>query len=333
MGLSAEPTFRVEADGQDVTETFQDRLLSLTTDDNSGEQADELEIRLDDRGNMIEEPRRGAVLTVHLGYMGKALYPVGRFTVDECWPEGPPDILMIKGKSADMKKGLKASQTRAWRETTLGDIVAKIASDNEMEAAVADDLASIEIEHRDQTDESDLHFLTRLGKDYGAVAAPKGGKLVFAPAGTGQSASGKALEPVTLDRKDLIRWRGITADRDSYGTVRARYRDIGAARTAFATAGGGDPVRTLRSTYPTQAAADAAAKAELARIGRAQGGVELEMEGRPEIAAQTPIILTGLRPSLSKRWVATTVQHRLDWESGGFITTVTANLTGKSETP
>lgn len=321
----------IEADGRDVTAIIQDRLLSLTTDDNSGEQADELEIRLDDRGNLVEEPRRGAALTVHLGYMGEELYPVGRFVVDETWPEGPPDILMIKAKSADMKKGLKAARSRAWRETTLGEIVAEIAADNELEAAVADDLADIEIEHRDQTGESDLHFLTRLGRDYGAVAAPKGGKLVFAPAASGKSASGKALEPVTLDRRDLISWKGVTADRDSYGTVRARYRDMGSARTAYATAGGGEPVRTLRTTYPTQAAAEAAAKAEIARLGREQGGVELEMYGRPEIAAQTPIILTGLRPSLSRRWVATTVQHRLDWESGGFVTIVEANLTGKSD--
>lgn len=321
----------IQAEGRDVTAVFQDRLLSITVTDNSGEQADEIEIELDDRGNLVEEPRRGVVLTVHLGWMGEALEPVGRFVVDEAWPEGPPDILKIKGKSADMKRGLKATRTRAWRETTVGDIVGQIAGEHDLEAAVAGGLAGQAIDHLDQTNESDMHFLTRLGRDYGAVAAPKGGKLVFAPPASGQSASGEALEPVTLDRTDLIRWSGVTADRESYGTVRARYRDMGAARTAYATEGGGDPVRTLRNTYPTEAEAKAAAKAEMARLGRAQGGVELEMAGRPEIAAQTPITLTGLRPSLSRRWVATTVEHRLDWASGGFVTTVRANLTGKSD--
>lgn len=331
MVLKVEPTFMIEAEGRDVTAVFQERLLSMTITDNSGEQADEIEIELDDRGNLVEEPRRGVVLNVHLGWMGEALEPVGRFVVDEAWPEGPPDILKIKGKSADMKRGLKAGRSRAWRETTVGDIVEEIAADNGLEPAIAPELASIAIDHRDQADESDLHFLTRLGRDYGAVAAPKGGKLVFAVPGSGQSPSGKALAAVTLGRSDLTRWAGVAADRDSYGTVRARYRDMGAARTAYATEGGGDPVRTLRTTYATEAEAKAAAKAEMGRLGRAQGGIELEMDGRPEIAAQTPIILTGLRPSLSRRWIATTVEHRLDWASGGFVTTVKATLTGKSE--
>lgn len=321
----------IEAEGRDVTAVFQDRLLSITVTDNSGEQADEIEIELDDRGNLVEEPRRGVMLTVHLGWMGEALEPVGRFVVDEAWPEGPPDILKIKGKSADMKRGLKAARTRAWRETTVGDIVGQIAGEHDLEAAVAGDLAGQAIGHLDQTNESDMHFLTRLGRDYGAVAAPKGGKLVFAPPASGQSVSGRSLQAVTLDRTDLIRWAGVTADRDAFGTVRARYRDLGKAKTSYARAGGGDPVKTLRTTYPTEAQAKAAAEAELARLGRAEGGVELEMDGRPEIAAQTPITLTGLRPSLSRRWVATSVEHRLDWSSGGFVTTVRANLTGKSD--
>jgi len=317
--------------GADVTALFRDRLISITVTDNSGEQSDEIEIELDDRDYILEEPRRGAALVVHLGYAGDGLYPVGRFVVDEAWPEGPPDVLKIKGKAADMRGALKATRNRSWRETTVGEIVATIAGEHGLEPAVADDLVDVPVEHRDQTGESDLHFLTRLGREHDAVAAPKGGRLVFAPVASGVSASGEKLAEVVLDRSDLTDWKGVSADRESFGTVRARYRDVGAARTVFATAGGGEPVRTLRNTYPTEAAAKAAADAEIARQGRATGGVELTMPGRPEIAAQTPIILTGLRPSLSRRWIATTVVHRLDWSSGGFVTTVTANLTGKAD--
>lgn len=321
----------IHVGGVDVTERFQDRLVSITVTDNSGEQSDEIEIELDDRGYALEEPERGAALEVHLGYVGEGLYPVGRFVVDEAWPEGPPDVLKIKGKAADMRSGLKAPRNRAWRQTTVGEIVGAIAGEHGLEPAVSAELASRPIEHLDQTNESDLHLLTRLGRDQGAVAAPKGGRLVFATPSSGKSATGEPLAEVTLDRKDLTDWKGVSADRESYGTVRARYRDLGAARTVFATAGGGEPVRTLRNTYPNEAAAKAAAEAEIARQGRATGGVELTMPGRPEIAAQTPIVLTGIRPSLCRRWIATTVTHQLDWSSGGFVTTVTANLTGKSD--
>lgn len=321
----------IQIGGRDITNLVRDRLISITVTDNSGEQSDELELELDDRGYAIQEPRKGAEMIVHLGYVGQPLHPVGRFVVDEAWPEGPPDVIKVKGKAADMRQGLKAAKNRAWRETTVGDIVSTIAGEHGLEPAVSADLAGRVIDHRDQAGESDLHFLTRLGRDHGAVAAPKGGRLVFAPPSTGVSASGQTLAEVTLDRRDLIDWKGVSADRESYGSVRARYRDVAAARTVYATSGGGDPVRTLRTTYADEATAKSAAEAELARLGRGTNGVELTMPGRPEIAAQTPIRLTGLRPSLSRRWIATTVTHRLDWESGGFVTTVSANTTGKTD--
>lgn len=329
MGLK--PVCRIEVGGEDVTARFGDRLLSITVTDNSGETADELEIDYDDRGYVLDEPRRGAALVVHLGYEGGALELVGKFVVDEAWPEGPPEVLKVKGKAADMRAGLKAGRTRAWRDTTVGAIVDQIAGEHGLDPACAADLAGRPIVHRDQTNESDLHFLTRLGRDFGAVAAPKNGQLVFAPASSGLSTSGEAMTAITLDRADLIDWKGVAADRESYGKVRARYRDLGAARTRFAEAGEGTPVRTLRTTYATQSAAQSAADAELARTQRESGGVEISLQGRPSIAAQTPITLTGLRPSLNKRWIATTVVHAIDFASGGFTTRVTANQTGKSE--
>lgn len=329
MGLK--PACKIEIGGQDVTRRFSDRLLSITVTDNSGETSDELELDLDDRDYLLEEPRRGAEMAVYLGYLGTPLQLVGRFVVDEAWPEGgQADILKIKAKAADMRSGLKAGRTRAWRDTTVGAIVAQIAGEHGLEPGCAAELADRAVAHRDQTNESDLHFLTRLGRDHGAVAAPKNGRLVFAPASSGLSASGEALSAVTLDRTDLIDWKGVAADRESYGKVRARWRDLGAAATRFAEAGEGEPVRTLRNTFPDEAAAQAAADAELARARRSSGGVELSLVGRPAIAAQTPIVLTGLRPSLNQRWIATTVVHAIDFSSGGFTTRITANQTGKT---
>lgn len=328
MGLK--PVCRIEVGGEDATARFQDRLVSITITDNSGETADELEIELDDRGYVLDEPRRGAALIIHLGYAGFPLQRMGKFVVDEAWPEGPPEVLKIKGKAADMRAGLKAGRTRAWRDTTVGEIVGQIAGEHGLIPACAEDLADRPIAHRDQTNESDLHFLTRLGRDVGAVASPKNGQLVFAPASSGRSASGQALTAVALDRVDLIDWKGVAADRESYGKVRARWRDRGAAQTRFAEAGEGTPVRTLRTTYADQTAAQAAADAELARTQRESGGVEISLAGRPDVSAQTPIILTGLRPSLNKRWIATTVVHTVGFASGGFTTRITANQTGKT---
>lgn len=323
MGLKAEPDFSLTIGGADATDRIRDRLLSLTVTDNSGEEADEIEITLDDRDNAIETPRRGVDIDVSLGWAGEELIPIGRFTVDEVEPSGPPDQLVIRGKAADMRASFKAPKTRAWRETTIQAIVSRIASEHGLQPAVAQALGGQAIAHRDQSNESDLHFLTRLGRDYGAVAAPKNGRLVFAPAGEGTSASGQALPSVALARNELISWRGVAADRESVGKVRARYRDQAAARTRYAEAGDGEPVRTLRHLHRDQAAAQAAAQAELSRTQRAENGIELTLPGRAELAAQVPMTVSGLRPEMSGAWIASRVEHRMDFASGGFTTVVT----------
>lgn len=323
MGLK--PDFALTVGSADVTARFRDRLMSLTLIDNSGEESDTVEIVLDDRGYAIESPRKGAAIAVSLGYAGADLIYMGAFVVDEVEPSGPPDIMTIRGKAADMRDSLKAPKTRAWRATTLRAIVGQIAREHGLEPAIGDALGGRAIAHRDQSNESDLHFLTRLGRDFGAVAAPKDGKLVFAPNATGQSASGRALPSVTLDRAagDLIEWRGPAPDREASGKVRARWRDRAGARTRFAEAGDGEPVRTLRHMHASQALAQAAANAELERSKRAQNGIELTCAGRPQIVAQTPITTQGLRPDMNGDWIAQTVEHRLEWSSAGYVTTIT----------
>ncbi len=322
MALKVKPQFMVALGAADVTARLRDRMMSLVVVDNPGGESDTLEIQLDDRDNEIESPRRGAVLTVAMGYEGEALYPMGQFTVDEVEPSGPPDILVIRAKAADMREGLKAQRSRVFRDTTIGDIVAEIAAEHGLKPAVAQALAGIAVAHRDQTNESDMHFLTRLGRDFDAVAAPKGGFLVFAPPSTGQNTAGETLEKVRLTRADLTSWRATTADREEHGSVRARYRDMGAARTRFATAGSGEPVKTLRPMHRDQATAQAAAEAALAKARRATNGVELVLPGRPAVLSQTPVELVDLRAEFLGDWVAGRVEHRMDFTGAGFATTI-----------
>lgn len=318
------PDFRIVLGESDLTDRFRERLLTVTVVDNSGEDGDTLEIALDDADNAIEAPTHGAVLGVSLGYSGADLAYLGRFTVDEVVPAGPPDTLTIRGKAADMREGLKAARSKAWRGTTIGGVVAVMAAAHGLEPAVSAELASRPITHRDQTNESDLHFLTRLGRDHGAVAAVKDGRLLFAAPASGQAASGQALEAVEIERGALIRWTGLAADRDSFGTVKARWRDRRAGRTRLVEVGDGQPVKTLRHVHASETEAKAAASAELERLKRGAAKLELTMEGRPEIMAQTPLRVVGLRPELAGDWITETVTHTQDYQTTGFETWLTA---------
>jgi phage protein D len=56
-------------------------------------------------------------------------------------------------------------------------------------------LRAFTYEHIDQTDESDIHFLTRIGKGHDAIASVKGQTLLFVNKGEGKTASGIPMIP------------------------------------------------------------------------------------------------------------------------------------------
>src|SRR5690606_20485110 len=126
----------------------------------------------------------------------------------------------------DMRKDLPVPRTKSWDQTTLGEIVRTIAANNELEAVVAEKLASIAVDHLDQTDESDLNLLTRLGERHDAIATIKAGRLVFAPRGQAKTASGNELPIITLSPKDGDRYSYRETDRDGYTGVAAYYDDL-----------------------------------------------------------------------------------------------------------
>lgn len=49
--------------------------MSLTLTDNRGFEADQLDLELDDADGKIVLPRRGAVITLALGWKGQPLFP------------------------------------------------------------------------------------------------------------------------------------------------------------------------------------------------------------------------------------------------------------------
>lgn len=83
------PTYRIVADGKDITALINDRLLLLRVSDKHGMESDEFELRIDDRDQAVALPGRGGRVEVLLGYEGQPLKRMGAFTVDEVQLSGP----------------------------------------------------------------------------------------------------------------------------------------------------------------------------------------------------------------------------------------------------
>lgn len=310
------PDFSIRANQNDITDTIRTRLLQLRVSDEAGLQSDTCEIVLDDREHRIEWPNHGAVLHVALGYKGQPLSPMGHYVIDEVTHQHPPSTLTIRGKAADMLASLKAPKTRSWSTQSIGQVVHHIANEHQLIAKVSSFQASILLHHVDQTHESDLHLLTRLAKQYDAVAKPANGFLLFVSKGEVKSATGKRILPVTITPSQLLDYRFTQADRGKYASVRTHWYDMQAATNRDIRSGQGEPTYTLRNPYSTLEEAQAAAQAKLKQLQRGEASLSFTLIGNTQLQAEGEIQLTGFRAPLNDRWLIQRVHHQLDANQG-----------------
>lgn len=316
------PAFRVIADGRDLTAAIADRLLSLRVTDEAGLAADQFEMSLDDRDGAIAIPPTGAALSVSLGYVNQPLFDMGRYSADEIEISGPPATLSIRGKAADMIATLKSWKKRDWHKTTLGALLEKIASEHGLAPAIAAEYRTVKIDHLDQTYESDLNLITRLAEQYGAVAKPAGGRLVFVRRGAAADAAGQRLPTQTIAHAELIDWRAAVHERQFYARVGAHWQDKRGAKVQYVYAGEGEPVMYLRTPYKSQSDALSAAEAKLRQLRRGSTSLSLSLCGRPALCAEMPIRITGLRDGTAGDWIVTRAEHTLD--ASGLTTRIEA---------
>lgn len=307
------PAYALTIAGQRISPQLNARLQRLSLTDRRGLEADQLDITLEDHDNRLDLPPRGAEITLALGWKDEGLIDRGTYIVDEIEHAGAPDTLTIRARSADMRTSLPGKRSQSWDEVTLRDIIATIAGRHELEHRIADQLAGIPVKHIDQTDESDLHFLTRLAERYDAVATVKAGILLFLPAGQGTTAGGLPIPPMQLRRRVGDRHRYVVADRDAYTGVLAYWSDTSGAKREEVIAGTDDNPKRLRPTYASEQDALEAARAEWQRLQR--GGAEFALdlaEGRPDLYPETPIWLIGWKPQIEATpWLITEVVHSL----------------------
>ena len=351
------PAFMLTINSKDITGNISNRLRSLTLTDNRGFEADQLDIELDDADGLVELPIRGAVLTLFLGWKGFALVGKGSFTVDEVEHRGAPDTVTVRARSADFRGTLNSRREESWHDTTLGGVVEAIAARNKLGSSVAPELAKIPLPHVDQSQESDVKFLTRLAERNGGEISVKAGKLLLIKAGRGVTASGKAIQQVTISRSDGDRHQFSIADRGAYTGVTAKWlhtKDpkpqaqkvkltrkekekktstaahpkaktpvkVPEAREGEYMAGEADNVFALTTIFASKAQAMRAAQAKWDKLQRgvAEFSISLAM-GRADLYPETPVRVTGFKRVIDEQsWIITKVTHSLS--SGGFTTSL-----------
>lgn len=314
MDMHPSPDFVLTVNGQDITSRVNPRLISLTLNEGREGQADTLEIRLTDHDGQMAIPSVDALVALRLGWHGQALVDKGSFNVDEVEHSGSPDELTIKCSSANLKREMRQRAERSWHGTTVGAVVQDMATHNGLQAHVDPALAARAVQHLDQTNESDVHLLTRLAEQHDAVATVKNGQLLFLPV------NGTPLTRLHIVRSLGDRHRWHTAERNTYTGTRAQWHDKQTGQKRSTVSGAGDDAKTLKEIHATEQDAQHAAQSEQQRIERGKASFSLQLaRGRPELMPQSPVTVTGFKPEIDGTdWLVKTVTHTLD--GSGLVT-------------
>ncbi len=317
--LHPAPTYALTVAGKDITPFVDARLISLTLTEGRENTADQLDLELSDHDGQLELPRKEAEIELSIGWVGQLLVDKGSFVVDEVEHTGAPDKVTIRARAADMGGEIRNRKEKSWRNTTLGALLADLAKRSKLTHKVDERLAKTAIAHITQTNESDMHFLTRLARKYDAVATVKKKHLLFMPINGTRNSKGERLPTIHITRRDGDQHRWSSSTRDAFDGVKAYWSDSVNGKRRLVVAGKKEGnTKTLKETYASEKDALDAAKAERQRIERGMATFELALAiGRPEVTAQTTITVTGFKQEIDGQdWLVKEVTHTLNEGSG-----------------
>ncbi len=282
------PAFKIIVNGGDVTGKVNDRLISLTVTDHDGNKSDEVTIVLDDRDFALEVPKTGATMLVFMGYVETGVAMMGEFKVNRVqrqFDKGGGATMEITGKSADLKKEMKSQRHGSYIGKTVKQIVNDVAGRHGMTAIVSPKLGQLKRTPEYQTEESDLHFVTRLASDHDAVFKVAGGKWLFLARDEITNSA------IVLGKGDMSECTVEADDRAEHKTARAHYHDRGEVKRKEQKDDRGEGGEfTLRHAFQNKDVADACAKAKKRQLERA--GKTLSWKGPGNVRIMAGVKLT-----------------------------------------
>jgi len=192
---AAKADFSVLYDNKNITEDVRKYLLSITYNDKTEGESDEIEIELEDVDALWQNnwyPEKGAKLTVTIGKL-----KCGVFEIDELEIKGPPDVVSIRGMATGIKSSLRTKKSDAHENKTLKQIAEKVAEKNSL--TIAGEIPELTIGRATQNKETDLAFLKRIASQYGIVFSVRDKVITF----TSVYDLEKRGSSFTVDKSDL----------------------------------------------------------------------------------------------------------------------------------
>lgn len=289
------------------------RLISWEHIDAAGFESDQLTLTID--LECLEGlPSLGGKIGLMVGYRETEMVDKGQFKVTRLTPTLFPFRLTLVATAAPFSKddetGFKQRRTASHGPTTLGGLFRELVLQHDFSPRVAPEISLIKIDHVDQSNETDMGFLTRLAKKYNVIAKPYDDVYVLARPGQTKSLSGKILPNVTLSVTSNNR-PGDHAFISATLEESAREQAKG-CKTCFVDAATGvlrwietglAPFKTIRQKQPNEAEAIAVGEGEVRKMLRHKYKVKITCPGDPRLAAEGLVLLDDTWPDFMRgRW-------------------------------
>ncbi|MEB0045756.1 MULTISPECIES: contractile injection system protein, VgrG/Pvc8 family [unclassified Pseudomonas] len=310
MSLGFTPT--VEIYGANAA-LINERLISWQHIDAAGIESDQLTLTISLEG-LEGLPSLGGKIGLRVGYLESGLVDKGEFVITRRTPTLFPLRLTLVAMAAPFsaadQTGFKQRRSVSHGPTTLGALFRELTSRHGFSPRVAPELALKKISHIDQSNETDMGFLTRLAYLHDAVAKPINELYVLARRGQAKSLSGKVLPTIRLsvttnnrpgDHAFISATLEDTA-RAKYQGCKTRWWDAAAGKVRIEESGIA-PFKTLRQRYQSADDALAAGEGEVRRMMREALKVKIECPGHPGLSAEGLVLLDPTWPDFMRgRW-------------------------------
>lgn len=248
---------RLEANGKDVTNIINQDASKVSFHDEDGTQADEIKLTIEGE---FKRPQYKDELKLWIGTEKQMMY-CGLFAVQNSTSKsGNTACIEISATAVDFNGDLKVKRSKSYENISIKQIASLIATRHSLD--LKSDFDDIYIQHLEQTDESDLHFLKRMADEYNALFAIKNNSLIFKKKIKGDKKN-EDLPRYYLEKKDNTNIDIQSTNKEQYGSCVASWWDTKENKQKSVTVGKGEPVKHIKDSFESMADAKAKAQASL----------------------------------------------------------------------
>ncbi|MCQ9065265.1 phage late control D family protein [Vibrio diabolicus] len=295
MGLATRVIARTTGQGSKVINQY---LQTWQLIDVSGEETDQIKLKVA-APDIDSLPPEGVTIGFDIGIADDEpiqWFSRGQFTITRITPQLFPHVFTIVATAAPFQVNDQTEFKQRRSQTysgTLGGIFREVVSRHDLSPRVDPELDGIGVEHVDQTDETDMSFLTRLARKYDAVAKPVESFYVLARRGKVKSLSGKTLDPVYIDlpannqptEKSFTNASLNMPSRKQFKGIKAAWWNDGTGEEVIEMVGM-KPFKKLTQTYQSADQARQAAQDELRKVERTGTEIRLDLPANPRFYAE-----------------------------------------------